>query len=520
MDENRPEKRIVQENSAVPSIKIEFRNKYIYLFLLFLLATVCLFSNLWIGDLGLDSCVYATISRAILRTHNWVVPHFEHSRGDTAFWQHPPLFFWMTAISYKIFGINEFAARFISALLGVFTILTVYLIGFRISKSHRIGFLSSFVLLTTQQFLDLSRKCQLDVPQAFFVTLSVLFFVLAIQKNEKYYILMGISTGLAFLTKGVPALSLFGIVILFFILTKKFKFFIRPGFYLYLLFFILTLCIWIIPLIQFGEFKNFFDNYFKGQVLFRFIHAQSARDVSFIGKIKDYTWYIYVLLKNYWPWVPFLILSCYLGIKEWKKNRMLLIFIVWIFIMLFAFSLAGTKYYRYLALLYPGFAVLIGVVLGERIPEKVFRGIKIFSMIFLLVILFATSIFPLYFGKINAPNKTEIKKISPYIQLLTQKTEPISVYRLPYSGTSASFAFYVDRSIVSTSEENGLALSLEEENSLGYIKKKDYESLSEEFKKNFLPLVETENFLLITHAQNYYELQKKLVPVFIYSRTL
>jgi 4-amino-4-deoxy-L-arabinose transferase-like glycosyltransferase len=86
----------------------------------------------------------------------------------------------MTAISFKLFGISEFGARFISAFLGILTIMVTYLIGYRVSNSHKIGFLSGFVLLTTQPFLDLGRKCQLDVPLAFFITLSILFFILAI----------------------------------------------------------------------------------------------------------------------------------------------------------------------------------------------------------------------------------------------------------------------------------------------------------------------------------------------------
>ena len=504
------------ENPEIPSLRIELRNKNIYLLLLFLLSTVCLFANLWIGDLGLDSCVYATISRAILRTNNWVVLHFEHSKEPLGFWQHPPLFFWMTAISYKIFGVNEFAARFVSALLGVFTILTVYMIGYRLSNSHKIGFLSGFVLLTTQQFLDFSRKCQLDVPQAFFIALSMLFLILAIQKSEKYYILLGISTGLAFLAKGVPALAVFGIVLLFYILNKDFKFFIRPGFYIFILFFILTLCIWIIPLIQYGEFKNFLDNYFRVQVLSRFLHAQSIKELSLIGKTKDYLWYIIVLLKNYWPWIPFLILSCYLGIKKRKENKMLLIIILWIFIMLVGFSLASTKYYRYLAPIYPGFAVLIGVVMGERASEKVFRGILIFSLIFLLVMLFSTSIFPLYFGKINAPNKTEVKKISPYIRSITKDKEHIAVYRMSYWETVADFAFYVDREISKYDTEDSFALGLSEGNIYGYLRKDEYTDLSEEFKKNYLPIVETESFFLITNIHNYKVLIKRIIPIFVY----
>ena len=156
--------------------------------LLLLLATVFLFSNLWIGDLGLDSCAYATISRSILRTNDWIVPHYEHCREYADCWLHPPLFYWMTSSSFRIFGVNEFGARFTSALLGVLTIFFVYLIGYQVSSSYRIGFFSGLVLLTTQPFLDLSRKCQLDIPLTFFITLSVFLGcnrVLAVSKSVK-----------------------------------------------------------------------------------------------------------------------------------------------------------------------------------------------------------------------------------------------------------------------------------------------------------------------------------------------
>lgn len=254
------------ESPKIASLRIELRSKNTYLLILFLLSTVCLFANLWIGDLGLDSAVYATVSRSILRSNDWIVLHYEHCKEYIDFWQHPPLFFWMTAVSFKVFGISEFAARFVSAFLGVFTILLVYLIGYRVSNSYKIGFLSGLVLLTTQPFLEISRKCQLDVPFAFFITLSILFFILAIQKDGKYYILLGISAGLAILTKGLPAVSIICIVFLFFILRKDFKFFISAKPFIFLFFIALTLCIWLIPLISAGEFKNFLNTYFVGQI--------------------------------------------------------------------------------------------------------------------------------------------------------------------------------------------------------------------------------------------------------------
>jgi 4-amino-4-deoxy-L-arabinose transferase-like glycosyltransferase len=45
------------------------------------------------------------------------------------FWEKPPLFIWMQVISMKLFGINEFAARFPNAICGVLTLLVLFEIG-------------------------------------------------------------------------------------------------------------------------------------------------------------------------------------------------------------------------------------------------------------------------------------------------------------------------------------------------------------------------------------------------------
>lgn len=505
----------IHPSGEVPTIKLEFRNRNIFLILLFLLSTVFLFSNLWIGDLGLDSCAYATISRSILRTNDWIVPHYEHCKEFLDCWLHPPLFYWMTAISFKIFGVNEFGARFISALLGVLTILLVYGIGHRVSRSHKIGFLSAFVLLTTQPFLDLGRKCQLDVPLAFFMTLSVLLFILALEKGTKYYILLGLSTGLALLTKGLPAISILGIVFLFFLFDKDFKFFISARFFILLLFLILTLSLWIIPLISVGEFKNFINNYFIGQIWANFV-GEKANDVNLLSKIQNYFWYIIILAKRYWPWFPALLCSFYFAFKKLRAKKQIWIFLLWIFVVLLGFSLGETKFYRYLAPLYPAFALLIGIELGKRIPEKVFKIILYFSVVLLFFMLLITSLFPLYFGKINAPDKTEIKKISPTIQQLTPRKEYISVYKMNYWGAVADFAFYVDRPINNYETEKDLALSLKKGPAFGHIKREKYDNMSEEFRKNYRALVATENYLLITNIQNYEGLKERMFPLFIY----
>src|SRR5205809_1083434 len=67
-----------------------------------------------------------------------------------AFWEKPPLFIWMQVLSMKIFGVNEFAARFPNAVCGIVTLLVIYSIG---SKSIDKKFGLLWVLAYAGSFL-------------------------------------------------------------------------------------------------------------------------------------------------------------------------------------------------------------------------------------------------------------------------------------------------------------------------------------------------------------------------------
>ena len=51
---------------------------------------------------------YAEISRVMVERNDWITPWND---ATTPFWGKPPLAFWVTALSLRLFGINEFAAR-------------------------------------------------------------------------------------------------------------------------------------------------------------------------------------------------------------------------------------------------------------------------------------------------------------------------------------------------------------------------------------------------------------------------
>src|SRR5215216_2786834 len=45
------------------------------------------------------------------------------------FYEKPPLFIWLQVLSMKVFGVNEFAARFPNAVAGMVTLIALFYIG-------------------------------------------------------------------------------------------------------------------------------------------------------------------------------------------------------------------------------------------------------------------------------------------------------------------------------------------------------------------------------------------------------
>jgi 4-amino-4-deoxy-L-arabinose transferase-like glycosyltransferase len=72
-----------------------------------------------------DEINFAECAREMLATGQYLRPQIDFS----PFWEKPPIFIWMQAISMHFWGINEYAARFPNAICGLVTILVVYKIG-------------------------------------------------------------------------------------------------------------------------------------------------------------------------------------------------------------------------------------------------------------------------------------------------------------------------------------------------------------------------------------------------------
>ena len=74
--------------------------------------------------IGLDSAIYASVTRNIAEGGNWLSPTYTEFY-HTQFAEHPPLVFWMLALVFKLFGVNDVTARLVSILTGWGSILRV-----------------------------------------------------------------------------------------------------------------------------------------------------------------------------------------------------------------------------------------------------------------------------------------------------------------------------------------------------------------------------------------------------------
>ncbi|NJK86359.1 MAG: phospholipid carrier-dependent glycosyltransferase [Bacteroidales bacterium] len=72
-----------------------------------------------------DEINFAESAREMLVTGDYLTVRINY----LPFWEKPPLFIWMQVISMKLFGINEFAARFPNAVCGIITLSVLFFTG-------------------------------------------------------------------------------------------------------------------------------------------------------------------------------------------------------------------------------------------------------------------------------------------------------------------------------------------------------------------------------------------------------
>jgi 4-amino-4-deoxy-L-arabinose transferase-like glycosyltransferase len=116
---------------------------------------------------------------------------------------------WLTSVSFLVFGVTEFAARFFSAVFGGLTLMVIYKMGKEI-HSAKVGFIAAMLFGLNPFVSFYARQGQFDTTLAFFLSLSVLYALRYEKRGSLHYALLGgLALGAALMTKlfvgfGIP----------------------------------------------------------------------------------------------------------------------------------------------------------------------------------------------------------------------------------------------------------------------------------------------------------------------------
>ncbi len=353
-----------------------------------------------LGSIGLvdeTEPLFAEAARQMIVRDDWVTPYFnEATRFDK-----PPLIYWLMAISYQLFGVNEWAVRLPSALSAiVLTGLVLYLLqrhgvpAFSKRPSPRYGRWLTALLGAGFTALNLETIAWARVGVSdmllsgcFGSALATFFlgyathqyhqshWLFGFARQDRWFLLSYLFIALGILAKGPVAIVLPGVIVLGFLLYvgQFWNVFMELKPWRGLPLVALLTVPWYVLVIQ-ANGEAYTRSFFGYHNFDRFTTTVNNHGAP---------WYFYflVVLVGFAPWSLFLP-AAIARLRLWQRNlwvkkprsSQLAIFAASWFIGTFIFfTIAATKLPSYVLPLMPAGAILVALLFSDemtRLPER------------------------------------------------------------------------------------------------------------------------------------------------------
>jgi 4-amino-4-deoxy-L-arabinose transferase-like glycosyltransferase len=151
-------------------------------------------------------------------TGDFVTPRLD----GVKYFEKPPLVYWLSAVTFRAFGVNEFTARLWNGLFSALGVLLTYAAA-RALYDRATGIGSAVVLSTFLIYFALSQIVLLDMAVAVTISGALLAFIVAMQEpagKKRFALFMAfyVFMALATLSKGLIGIALPGAVLFFWVL--------------------------------------------------------------------------------------------------------------------------------------------------------------------------------------------------------------------------------------------------------------------------------------------------------------
>ena len=281
--------------------------------------------------------VYVLTAKEMLAAGEWLSPRIY---GD--FWfDKPIMFYWELLIAYKIFGVNEFAARFFPAVFATLGVFMTYFFGAKL-YNRKVGFVAAVMLATSLEYWYLAHAIITDMTLLVLFSLTLMSFFLGYRAGEpRLYLIAFGASGLAVLTKGPIGFFLPGLIILIFLawqgdLRHLKKLFRARN----LLLFAAVVAVWYVPM-TFIHGAEFLENFLG-------VHNFLRATVSEYPKTDVWYYYLLITTIGFLPWSIPLIWGAIKKLRRVPTFDMTEKFlIVWTLTVIIFFQLCATKYITY-----------------------------------------------------------------------------------------------------------------------------------------------------------------------------
>jgi 4-amino-4-deoxy-L-arabinose transferase-like glycosyltransferase len=327
--------------------------------------------------------VHSEVAREMTLRHDWITLHANGIR----YLEKAPLMYWGMALSFRVFGSRDWAARLPLALFALALFLITYAAGRRLFGSHAAGFYAALILLTSFGIFIYTRIMIPDVVVCLWLTLALFLFWSSLEQERPSLATawgFALACALGVLTKGLIGVVFpLAVVVLFLFVTRNLGHLRRWHPVSSLLVFLAVALPWHIAAgirnpsqghpvgltPTAGNVHGFFWFYFINEQYLRYLNERVPRDYDTVPLALFWGLLVVFLI----PWIAYLWLA--LGRVPWRRmiaraplatsDQARSLLVLWAAFVLLFFSFSTRQEYYSLPAL-PPLALLIGAWLAEE----------------------------------------------------------------------------------------------------------------------------------------------------------
>jgi 4-amino-4-deoxy-L-arabinose transferase-like glycosyltransferase len=347
--------------------------------------------------------VQAQIARNMLTSGDWVTARID----GVVYFEKAPLVYWLIALSYKIFGVYDWAARIPIALSAIGLAWLTAIIG-TWAFGRRAGFYAGLSMATCVGLWLFTRILIPDVMLTFTIALGMWAFLRVFDEDERHprawaYVFAA-SLGVGLLLKGLIAIVFpIGTGLLFLLFTGRlFSWQAWKQLHPFTGAFIVLLIAapwhilaavrnppyfaWTLESMP-GHYHGFLWFYFINEQLLRFLNLRYPRDYNTVPRL----WFWLFHLIWLFPWSVYLPAVIGLRFKPLDRaSRTRLLALCWTGLVLVFFTFSTTQEY-YSMPCYPALALLVGSAIAAE-GVWIRRGTRLLAAISAIACLAAAAI--------------------------------------------------------------------------------------------------------------------------------